>query len=98
MKQMIRSQSDNFSHFNSPFLRKPQILYPSPQKRNISLEFKLKITQTLHEKPNSPEFSSKISSLNSIEDFEVKSPLKMTKSVSYVDKLRFLFHFLPILF
>lgn len=82
MKQMVRSQSDNFTRFEAKFFTKSQILYPSPQKRNISFEFKLKNANHVNEKPHSPDSSSKISSLNSIDEFEIRSPLKMTKSVS----------------
>ena len=86
MKQMIRSQSDNFARLHTQFFSKSQILYPSPQKRNISLEFKLKNHAPNNEKPLSPDSSSKISSLNSLDDFDAKSPLKMTKSYSNIEK------------
>ena len=87
MKQMVRSQSDNFARLQVQFLGKSPILFPSPQKRNVSLEFKLKAqTHATHDKPLSPESSSKLSSLNSIDDIEFRSPLKMTKSVSNIEK------------
>lgn len=81
MKSMIRSQSDNLTFLEAKSInQKSNICCPSPLKKNIGLECKLKVQISSEKSKNMTPESSKISSFSNIDEPEGKGSLKSIRS------------------